>query len=184
MSDGIDDALPIIRVADVSSEEARPRWLVASLWARASGVGILGGAPKCFKSWFALEMALAVASGAPCLGVFESGAVGPVLLYMAEDAAPALLKKRKTATQDARSGRSPPQAHVSIGPPSCAARSTWTSSAAPGAEAARRCLASHGRLPWATLFPSRGGFSRASPPFVIDRAQRERWRSQRSHLGF
>lgn len=82
-----DDALPVIRAADVTGEEARPRWLVASLWARA-GVGILGGAPKVCKSWLALEMALAVASGAPCLGVFESGDVGPVLLYMAEDAAP------------------------------------------------------------------------------------------------
>jgi len=87
VSDGVGDALPVIRAADITGEEARPRWLVASLWARA-GVGILGGAPKVCKSWLALEMALAVASGAPCLGVFESGDVGPVLLYMAEDAAP------------------------------------------------------------------------------------------------
>jgi hypothetical protein len=33
-------------------------------------------------------MALAVASGAPCLGSFEVGDAGGVLLYMAEDAAP------------------------------------------------------------------------------------------------
>lgn len=82
-----DDALPVVRAADIPDAEARPRWLVASLWARA-GVGILGGAPKCCKSWLALEMAVAVASGVPCLGVFEVGDVGPVLLYMAEDAAP------------------------------------------------------------------------------------------------
>lgn len=82
-----DDALPVVRAADIPDAEARPQWLVASLWARA-GVGILGGAPKCCKSWLALEMAVAVASGAPCLGVFEVGDVGPVLLYMAEDAAP------------------------------------------------------------------------------------------------
>jgi hypothetical protein len=79
--------LPVIRAADIDGAEARPRWLVTSLWARA-GVGILGGAPKCCKSWLALEIALAVASGAPCLSVFEIGDVGPVLLYMAEDAAP------------------------------------------------------------------------------------------------
>jgi len=83
---GGDDALPVVRAADIDDAEARPRWLVASLWARA-GVGILGGAPKCCKSWLTLEMALAVASGAPCLGVFEVGDVGGVLLYMAEDAA-------------------------------------------------------------------------------------------------
>ena len=86
MTGGDDDALPVVRAADIDDAEGRPRWLVASLWARA-GVGILGGAPKCCKSWLALEMALAVASGAPCLGVFEVGDVGGVLLYMAEDAA-------------------------------------------------------------------------------------------------
>jgi hypothetical protein len=80
------DALPVVRAADIDDAQVRPRWLVESLWARA-GVGILGGAPKCCKSWLALEMALAVASGAPCLGVFDIGDVGNVLLYMAEDAA-------------------------------------------------------------------------------------------------
>jgi hypothetical protein len=93
VSGGGDDALPVVRAADIDEDaEARPRWLVASLWARA-GVGILGGAPKCCKSWLALEMALAVASGAPCLGAFEVGDVGSVLLYMAEDAA-AVVKTR------------------------------------------------------------------------------------------
>jgi hypothetical protein len=82
-----DDALPVIRAADIEQTEMLPRWLVSSLWARA-GVGILGGAPKCCKSWLALEMALAVASGEPCLGLFEVGDAGGVLLYMAEDAAP------------------------------------------------------------------------------------------------
>jgi hypothetical protein len=83
---GAEDPLPVVRASEIDDVEARPQWLVASLWARA-GVGILGGAPKCCKSWLALEMALAVASGAPCLGVFEVGDVGPALLYMAEDAA-------------------------------------------------------------------------------------------------
>jgi hypothetical protein len=89
---GAEAPLPVVRAADIDDAEVRPRWLVASLWARA-GVGILGGAPKCCKSWLALEMALAVASGAPCLGVFEIGDAGPVLLYMAEDAA-AVVKAR------------------------------------------------------------------------------------------
>lgn len=87
MSGARDEALPVVRAADIDDAEVRPQWLVASLWARA-GVGILGGAPKCCKSWLALEIALGVASGAPCLGVFETGDAGGVLLYMAEDAAP------------------------------------------------------------------------------------------------
>ncbi len=82
-----DDPLPVVRAADIADTEEGPRWLVEPLWARA-GVGILGGAPKCCKSWLALEMALAVASSVPCLGVFGSQDPGTVLVYMAEDAAP------------------------------------------------------------------------------------------------
>jgi hypothetical protein len=89
---GEDDALPVVRVADIEQSQSGPRWLVTSLWARA-GVGILGGAPKCCKSWLALEIAIGVAGGAPCLGVFDVGDVGPVLMYMAEDAAP-IVKER------------------------------------------------------------------------------------------
>lgn len=84
---GDDDVLPVVRAADVADVAAGPGWLVESLWARA-GVGILGGAPKCCKSWLALELSLAVAAGAPALGVFDAEDAGPVLLYMAEDAAP------------------------------------------------------------------------------------------------
>lgn len=82
-----DDPLPVVRAADIADTEQGPRWLVEPLWARA-GVGILGGAPKCCKSWLALEMALAVASGQPCLGAFSVHDAGAVLVYMAEDAAP------------------------------------------------------------------------------------------------
>lgn len=79
--------LPVVRAADIADVEQGTRWLVHALWARA-GVGILGGAPKCCKSWLALELALAVASGKACLGDFAVGDPGSVLLYMAEEAAP------------------------------------------------------------------------------------------------
>ena len=82
-----DDPLPVVRAADIADSEDGPRWLIEPMWARA-GVGILGGAPKCCKSWLALEMALAVASGQPCLDAFAVQDAGTVLLYMAEDAAP------------------------------------------------------------------------------------------------
>ena len=87
MSRDADHALPVIRAADIVETQDGPRWLVEPLWAR-SGVGILGGAPKCCKSWLALEMALAVASATPCLGAFDVHDPGTVLVYMAEDAAP------------------------------------------------------------------------------------------------
>jgi len=87
VTSGEDDPLPVVRAADIVETYHGPCWLVEPLWAK-SGVGILGGAPKCCKSWLALEMALAVASGTPCLGSFEVHDAGTVLLYMAEDAAP------------------------------------------------------------------------------------------------
>ena len=67
---------------------ARPeerRWLVSGLWAEQA-VGIVGGEPKCCKSFLALELAVAVASGAPCLRHFSVPQPGRVLLYAAEDA--------------------------------------------------------------------------------------------------
>ena len=81
------DTLPVVRAADIEQPQDGPRWLVQALWARA-GVGILGGAPKCCKSWLALELALSVTSNTSCLGELVVGDPGPALLYMAEDAAP------------------------------------------------------------------------------------------------
>jgi AAA domain len=81
------DTLPVVRAADIEEHDAGTRWLVQALWARAA-VGILGGAPKCCKSWLALELALSVTSNTSCLGQLAVGDPGPALLYMAEDAAP------------------------------------------------------------------------------------------------
>jgi len=78
--------LRVLQVAHVPPEEAgQPPWLVEPLWAHQA-VGVLGGSPKCCKTYLALEMALAVATGAPCLGRFRVADPGPVLLFAAEDA--------------------------------------------------------------------------------------------------
>ena len=66
---------------------AGPAWLIENLWGEQA-VGILGGAPKSGKTWLALELALAVASGKPALGRFEVPRAGPVLLFAAEDSPP------------------------------------------------------------------------------------------------
>src|SRR5690606_5560938 len=49
-------------------------------------VGIVGGEPKCCKSFLALALAVAVASGAPCMRRFPVVRTGRVLLFAAEDA--------------------------------------------------------------------------------------------------
>lgn len=80
-----DGALPVVRVGDISSRENSQRWLIEGLWG-ASAVGLIGGAPKCCKSWLGLEMSVSVATGTACLGRYEVMDPGPVLIYLAEDA--------------------------------------------------------------------------------------------------
>ena len=63
------------------------RWLVEGLWGEAS-VGVIGGAPKCAKTWLGLDLALSVATGTACLGRYAVSKPGPVLVYLAEDALP------------------------------------------------------------------------------------------------
>jgi hypothetical protein len=77
--------LPTRRAADLKTVPEEHRWLVRDLWA-AQAVGIVGGEPKCCKSFLALDLAVAVASGAPCLRRFPVADKGPVLLFAAEDA--------------------------------------------------------------------------------------------------
>ena len=86
------DALPVVRAADLDEPDPARRWLIENLWARA-GVGIIGGAPKCCKSWLGLDLAVSVASGTPCLDTFHVQEPGGALVYMAEDAAP-VVKER------------------------------------------------------------------------------------------
>lgn len=72
------------RAADLAERPGEQRWLVENLWADA-GVGIIGGPPKCLKTWISLDLAISVATGTPCLGRFAVPTRGPVLLYAAED---------------------------------------------------------------------------------------------------
>jgi hypothetical protein len=85
-------ALPVVPAADLDEPDEAGRWLIETLWPRA-GVGIIGGAPKCGKSWLGLDLAVSVASGTPCLDTFPVAGSGGVLVYMAEDAA-SVVKQR------------------------------------------------------------------------------------------
>jgi hypothetical protein len=73
---------PAYRLADRAEEHS---WLVTGLWSEEA-VGIIGGEPKCCKSFLALDLAVAVAAGTPCLRRFAVPRAGRVLLYAAEDA--------------------------------------------------------------------------------------------------
>jgi len=77
--------LPVSRAADLADVPVARRWLVDQLWGDEA-VGIVGGEPTCCKSFLALDLAVAVASGAPCLRRFPVIRTGRVLLFAAEDA--------------------------------------------------------------------------------------------------
>jgi len=78
--------LTVLRPGNLPSRPAESRWLVENLWTDRS-VGLVGGAPKSLKTFMALELALSVSTGTPCLGRFGVPRQGPVLLYAAEDSA-------------------------------------------------------------------------------------------------
>ncbi|MDQ8155256.1 MAG: AAA family ATPase [Gemmatimonadota bacterium] len=84
-----EEPFPVVRVAHAAPEAVEPAWLVRDLWG-AEAVGFIGGTPKSCKTWLALELAVAVASGRPCLGHYPVVERGPVVLYAAEDSAAAI----------------------------------------------------------------------------------------------
>ena len=77
--------LPVEAAHLLAARPAERRWLIEGLWAEEA-VGIVGGEPKCCKSFLALDMAVAVASGTACLRRFAVARPGRVLLFAAEDA--------------------------------------------------------------------------------------------------
>jgi hypothetical protein len=92
LSPSAEPVLPVVRVGEIKSAENTQRWLVKDLWG-ASSVGVIGGAPKCAKTWLGLDMALSVATGTACLGKYAVPDPGPVLVYLAEDALPVVRER-------------------------------------------------------------------------------------------
>ena len=79
------NTLPVEPAWRLASRADEQRWLVTGLWSEQA-VGIVGGEPKCCKSFLALDLAVSVASGTSCLRHFPVPHPGRVLLYAAEDA--------------------------------------------------------------------------------------------------
>src|SRR6516165_4164030 len=92
MSVSVAQTLSMVRVGEIKSQESAQRWLVEGLWGESS-VGVIGGAPKCAKTWLGLDIALSVATGTACLGKYVVPEPGPVLMYLAEDALPAVRER-------------------------------------------------------------------------------------------
>lgn len=81
-----DVGLPTSRAADLDQVSDEGRWLIDRILTR--GACVIGGTPKCAKSWLGLDMAVSVASNTPFLGRFAVQDNGPTLVFLAEDALP------------------------------------------------------------------------------------------------
>lgn len=64
----------------------RPQWLVRDIWTRG-GCGFIAGAPKSYKSWMGLDLAVTVATGGKFLNqdAFRVKKAEPVLYLQEED---------------------------------------------------------------------------------------------------
>jgi hypothetical protein len=78
--------LPVLAPSQLPEKTDEHKWLIDKLWC-AESVGLIGGPPKCGKTFFALEMAMSVATGTRCLDRFAVTHPGRVLVYAAEDCA-------------------------------------------------------------------------------------------------
>jgi len=89
-----------LQAGELERTTAPLAWIVDGLFLEA-GAGILGGAPKTGKSFLALDLCVAIASGTSCAGHFRVLAPGPVVLLCAEDPH-AVVSARLTALARAR----------------------------------------------------------------------------------
>lgn len=87
--------LVVRQAADLDARPQEQPWLIEDLWLR-SAVGLIGGAPKCCKSWLGIDMAVSVASNTACLGTFPVLDAGAALIYLAEDSL-AMVRQRLDA---------------------------------------------------------------------------------------
>lgn len=94
------DPYATLPAGELARTTAPLAWIVDGLFLEA-GAGILGGAPKSCKSFFALDLCVAIASGTSCAGRFRVLAPGPVVLLCAEDPH-AVVSSRLTALARAR----------------------------------------------------------------------------------
>src|SRR6516165_3434001 len=79
--------LPIAPAWRLAVRDPELRWLVTHLWSQ-DAVGIVGGEPKCCKSFLALDMAVAVAAGVPCLRRFVVPTLVPESFITASGSSP------------------------------------------------------------------------------------------------
>jgi RecA-family ATPase len=84
MSTKAPEPLATVHASHLVATSSPVEWLVEGLLLK-SGAAILGGAPKAGKSFLALDICVAVASGTTAASHFKVTAACPVTLLCAED---------------------------------------------------------------------------------------------------
>lgn len=82
----------------VSKPIPRPQWLIKDVWTK-NGCGFISGAPKSYKSWMALDMAVSVSTGSPWLGEFAVHSPAPVLYLQEEDGLQLVMDRLQIITE-------------------------------------------------------------------------------------
>ena len=77
--------LPIHSLAEIAADNFQLRWMIQNFWTQGA-FGQLAGAEKTLKTYQAILVALAVASGRPLYGQFEVVTSGPVVYFTGEGA--------------------------------------------------------------------------------------------------
>lgn len=89
-------------LSDVAAQPIpRPQWLIRDIWTKG-GCGFIAGAPKSYKSWFALDMAVSVATGTHFLGQSEYTTSEAPVLYLQEEDDLRLVMDRLTNIVEAK----------------------------------------------------------------------------------
>ena len=84
----------------VSKPIPRPQWLVKNIWTRG-GCGFISGAPKSYKSWMGIDLAVSVATGTNFLNQddFKVTTPRPVLYLQEEDDLRLVMERMATITE-------------------------------------------------------------------------------------
>jgi len=87
-----------VHASELASKSMPLAWLADGLLP-CGAAAILGGPPKSGKSFLALDLCVAVASGTACAGRFEVPYWAPVLLLSAEDPEPVVTSRLRALAQ-------------------------------------------------------------------------------------
>lgn len=80
----------------------RPAWIIEDIWSLGA-CGFIAGAPKSYKSWLALDLAVSIATGQPFLGQTEYRVRRPgSVLYIQEEDDVRLVMSRLSSVAEAR----------------------------------------------------------------------------------